>query len=218
MTCVLAEWHESMFGAQDARVRLTKLAWWGRDLAQGVAAQHPLGRIVARAGAERGLDAARWTAAVDAASVLAIHDDVDSDAAAGCARWRPLAEAVAAIEQGLLGQPVDAETVSAQWRTETLLSQLHAANAPLLPMNLRARFGAIERWREGLPDGWRALHAEWGQPERSRGGMLRHLRHRLQRDFWRRLCAGRQPEQAVALRPVGLLWHSWQAARAGRAE
>lgn len=214
--CVLAEWHEAMFAVQDARVALTKLEWWGRDLAQGSASAHPLGRIVAGAAAERGIEAARWTQAADAARLLAIHEEVDSEVGVSIARWLPFAEAVAALERDLLDHEVDAGTVSAQWRTELLLQQLDSVSPTLLPMNLRAKFGAPERWCEALPEGWSALAAAWGQPASGSGGHVRQLRHRLQRRFWRGVCAGSSPTRAAELRPLSLLWHSWRAARAAR--
>lgn len=72
------EWHDAVFGVSDARVSVSKLAWWDAELERWSrgAAQHPLARALHD---QCGVDVAvPLRASVRAAATLAECDSIDS--------------------------------------------------------------------------------------------------------------------------------------------
>lgn len=206
---------EAVFELSDPAVARTKLAWWGEDLAAGVAARHPLARqLLPQAAA---VEPSLWRQLALTAIDLAADDLVAADEAALNTQWRPLTEALAALEAALFAAPVAAASIAASWRLRRLRRALAGGQfeRSALPMNLRARWPQLPQWIEaGSAQAWAEISAAW-LPELSRptATASRRLRNRIDRQRLLRLSRG-QRLQAVERPPAATaLWHAWRAAR-----
>lgn len=214
--CMLSEWEEAMFASSEGAVGRTKLQWWSEDLARGRdAAQHPLSRHLLALLDAQAIPADNWRRLGSHAQQIDSHA-MDPDSAAQRARWLPFSTALAEVEQGVLGHPVEPERISAQLRFDRLLAQLmpDAAEVSMLPRDLLTRFGAPEHWRgQESSAAWTALAVAWAAPVPTCGSTWRRLRQRLQQRCWARLRRGFGVQRASELPGTALLWHTWRAAQ-----
>lgn len=212
---LLGELDESMFELSDPRVARAKLAWWGQDLAAGAGAQHPLSRRLLGAAVAAGIEAAAWTRLAQACTAMTLVEPAPADWAGADACWLELARAVAAVEGGLLGQPVDPGLVAVQaqrqrmWRASLRDAPEQGLAPPSWADAVRDRSRVAAAWRE-----WAQAHGE----ALARESAARLPLHRaLLRTVWQWrlsvLLRGADPARAIAPPALVLLWRSWRAAR-----
>jgi hypothetical protein len=212
---LLGELDESIFERSDPRVAQTKLAWWGKDLAAGDNAQHPLSRQLLRAPVAAQVEIAAWQRPVQEALRLAQFDAAPRDWPEADQRWLPMAAEVAAIESVLAGCRVSTGVVALQWQRQRLwysllLGQPAQGMAPLAwQADASAGDDAATRWQAFVDSHRDALAEERTARLPLHRSMLRGLWQ------WRlaRLLRGRDPASLLAPAGLPLLWSSWRSAR-----
>lgn len=210
---LLGEIDETAFERSDLRVAQTKLAWWAQDLAAGRQAQHPLSRALLGLPQAASMAAERWQRLVGAALELSQQEASPADWPSAQARWRPLAEAVAAVESELLAAPVDPVSVLLQWQRQRLWRAALGSRpeSGLGPLGWQVDLGApaaAEAWQGFVGASDELLAAEAAARLPLHRALLRSLWHwRLQG-----LCRGAPPAELLAPSPPRLLWRSWRAA------
>ncbi|MCK7593817.1 hypothetical protein [Pseudomarimonas salicorniae] len=211
---LLGELDETIFERSDPRVAQTKLLWWGKDLAAGASAQHPLSRQLLAAPHAARIGAEAWLALAQEALRLSLLDAAPRDWAEADALWRSLAERVAALESALCGVETSPQAVALQWQRQRLwhamlLGRHDQSLAPLgWQADARRETPSARLWQDWSASNAAALDAE-------RAARL-PLHRTLLRGVWAwrlpRLLAGRPLHDGLAPGGAALLWRSWRAA------
>ncbi len=211
---LLGELDQAIFERSDARVAQTKLAWWGKDLAAGQSAQHPLSRALLAAPRSASIGTDAWQALAHDALRLSLVEHAPRDWQEARVLCQPLAESVARVEGALIGHPVCAQSVALQWRRQRLWWSLlqEAPAQSLMPLGAQA---ALARG-EPSADLWRDFSAAQADDLAVEATADLSLHRALLRQHWQwrlpRLREGLQPAKTQAPGAVGLLWRSWRAA------
>lgn len=209
----LGEIDAAMFDVNDPSVGLTKLAWWGEELASAKP-RHPLAHALIDLTTATPVACGDWRALTDAAQSLSgRHVGVDSVSGA-IALWTEFAEAQCAIERRLFASAIGAEQLAPLLGARRELGRAmrdvltastgssDAASRMSHPGRAAASAGTeAERFAALL-----ALVPAQSLPSLLWNGQRHILRYRLQR------LAGRAAT-ATAITPWRMLLMSWQAAR-----
>ncbi|GAB2505740.1 hypothetical protein [Arenimonas alkanexedens] len=207
---LLHELREATFELSDARVTAAKTQWWAEELllvARG-AGRHPV-----CVGLPPGLP---WAALARAVVEQGAFDARPADAAQALAQLAPLAEAIAAIEAGVLGASPPVPAVAVHLLLQRLPRGLADDDQARLPLNLLARHGlTVAQVAQGQGE---PLLRDWARellallpPPAAPASLYRRLRTGFDRIRLRRLAAGRGFDPPPALASV---WRAWRLARA----
>lgn len=198
---LLQEFEDAMNIAGDPTPADAKLGWWGEELRDWSRrrSRHPLGRALEPRPAP-------WFELAEALPALVRLRERPHDMMSAFATVQPLAEAMVAVEDGVLdraGKPESPVLRAQAIACQLLASRLFAAGDGAVPQEAAERPGAGQAWAQVLLAQW-PPHAGEATPRRLWAALARS---RLQRF---------EPG-AQGVRPLSnlrLLWLAWRAARA----
>ncbi|MGY4515675.1 hypothetical protein [Lysobacter sp. HA18] len=182
------EWQEAAWRGDDARPGEAKLHWWIDELAgwsKGIR-RHPLGAVLQK-------QAGAWSGVAQALPTLVSARFRPRDMVEAREQLQPLADAIAAAEQSLLG-PSRPDAVIATW----LHARLARHPGEAVPTDIASQHDASGRWASALLADGPSLRGLTP----SRGVVLSLARARL--------ATGRA---AAPLSPWSALWAGWRGAR-----
>lgn len=194
---LLQEFEDAMNIAGDPLPADAKLAWWTEELRswQNRRSRHPLGRLLEPVSAP-------WAALGDALPAIIEARALDDDRDAAFAVLRDYGQAVAAIDNAVLGASANPDAVIAQLLAQRMADRMHSPDAG----------NAEAAQRQAATGAARGLLARWPQPASGaaeRRMFDRHARARLQ--GW---------ATHGTARPLPSRWRlliaSWNAARRAR--
>lgn len=238
LACLEQQWIESVYGIGESAVAVAKLSWWLEelDVARRGEARHPLSKTLFADGRAQALDAACWSAPIEAG--LRLRDAPPSaDFAAQMALTEPFHAGLAVLENGIWFGP-DAPSARAQRHATLthlldLLGRLETpphAGASALPMNLLARHNLSASdlgkdspgRRAALHDQLDAMAQAWQAGEELPGplSVFRSLSARADRAQLRRAQRASDPAAVLATgvpaAGSAAVFSAWRAARRWR--
>ncbi len=191
------EFTDAMNIAGDPLPADAKLAWWGEELRDWSRqrSRHPLGRVLES-------HRAPWFELAEALPTLIRMRERPGDTESAFETARPLATAIAGVEQVLFPAPTDNEEIPALC-AQLLAARLEGAGEAAVPLRIAAADGPTRGdWIDELVRRW---------PSRDTGPLPRRLAAALARSQLQRSMAG--GESIATLSPLRALWLGWRAAR-----